>query len=162
MQQTHRKKSSVIKTKQKLKKVSHETEDFPSPITMVLILKHTHTHTDTGMHATHICSMAYERTLPHTSTHTCLACFSFIHALAFPLFIHGDPGADTISFYLNYISQLPYNLWFFSCPYSCTCVPLFCILPAVTWIVSNKCNMDIHQRCQELFHMQRELKVNKD
>jgi len=92
-----------------------------SPPPTNTMISHTHTHMDVGMRASytyaqrHIgeCFHLHTHTHTHThSTHTCtgLASFSFTHTIvlsALPLFIHGDPSADTISFYLNYISQLP-------------------------------------------------------
>lgn len=50
--------------------------------------------------------------LENASTYKCtgLASFSFTHSIvlsALCVIIHGDPSGDTISFYLNYISQLP-------------------------------------------------------
>lgn len=89
MQQTHRKESSVTKTKQKLKKVSHKTEDFPSPITMVLILKHTQTpacmqHTSAQWHMReHFHTQAHTRAWPVSplSTHSPSLCL-FMATLA--------------------------------------------------------------------------------
>lgn len=93
-----------------------KAEGFPSPHHNDDPLSHTHTHrlTDMGMHASYTYAQRHigECFHTHTLTHTCtrLASFSFTHSIvlsALPVFIHGDPCADTISFYLNYISQLP-------------------------------------------------------
>lgn len=82
----------------------------------------------------------------HTHTHTGLASFSFTHSLvliALALFIHGDPGADTISFYLSYISQLPA---LFS--QNCFSSTLHALAISVSYFVSFKLYLRLYQnRC---------------
>ena len=107
MQHKHSQRSTGKSTSQSVPGLIVEAS--PPPIT-TMILTHTHTHTSTWacMRATHMLEGIGE--CFHTHTYTGLASFSFTHSIvlsALPLFIHGDPSADTISFYLNYISQLP-------------------------------------------------------
>lgn len=102
------------------------------------------THTHTSMHATHICSKAYERTLP-------LTCPASVYLWWAWYWYH------LILFHLH--QPAPYILLqplFFSCP----CILLLCMIPPVSGIISNKCDMYINQRCQELLHMQRALTLN--
>ena len=85
-----------------------KAEGFPSPHHNDD--PHTHTLTDTGMHASYTYAQRHIGECFHTHTHTHMHRVGLTHSIvlsALPVFIHGDPCADTISFYLNYISQLP-------------------------------------------------------
>lgn len=104
---------------------------------------HTNTHTHGQGHACtqHMCSRAYTVYMGNACTHTCpgLVSLSLTRSFApsaLPLFIHGDPAADTISSYLSHISQLPVPLCRNSFPSSLTLrhkpsVNIFCLLHAV-------------------------------
>lgn len=77
----------------------------PPPITMMIL---THTWTRACMQATHM--LEGKRECFHTHTCTRLASF-LLHILNCPQcppsVYSWDPSTDTISFYLNYTSQLP-------------------------------------------------------
>lgn len=110
----------------------------PPPITTTIL-----THTDMGMHANYTYAQRHIGECFYTHICTGLASFSFTHSIvlsALPLFIHGDPSADTISFYLNYISQLPILLSknCFSSSLTLALVPsvsFFCLLQAVFGVI---------------------------